>query len=324
MFEREKLPANRPRATTVRSLFMLQVASALVADPGWPDKQAWIRLRPQGEGPWPMNLYASDSPAGIQAVASGEAQFAIINPAVAAGPAVRGIAPFAEPLPLRAITTIPSFDQVGLAVSERLGISSLEELAQRKPALRVSVRGQPDHAVHMVIGHMLQAAGFSLDDMNAWGGTVRWDTGLPHEPTRTAALKAGELDAMFDEGIYNWVDLALDNGLRFLSLSEESLRTLEGMGYRRSVIPKANFPRLPADVPTLDFSGFMVYTHAGVPDDAVTAFCAAIDQERERIPWQGGPSLPLEHMCRDVPGAPVPIPFHPAAERFWRSRGYLD
>ncbi|MFI5269155.1 MAG: hypothetical protein ACHQ7M_17410 [Chloroflexota bacterium] len=129
---------------------------------------------------------------------------------------------------------------------------------------------------------------------------------------------------MFDEGIYNWVNLALDNGLRFLPMGDASLAKLEAMGYRRSSISKTAYPRLPVDVPTLDFSGFMVYTHADVPDGVVTAFCAAIEKERDHIPWQGGPSLPLEHMCRDVPGVPVPIPFHPAAEAFWRSRGYLE
>ncbi|HEX6512095.1 MAG TPA: hypothetical protein VF157_07350 [Chloroflexota bacterium] len=128
---------------------------------------------------------------------------------------------------------------------------------------------------------------------------------------------------MFDEGIYNWVDLALGNGMCFVPLSEPVLASLEAMGYRRSVISKSADPRLPTDVPTLDFSGFMVYTHAGVPDAIVAAFCDAIVEERERIPWQGGPSLPLEDMCRDVPGAPVPIPLHPAAEAVWRRRGFL-
>ncbi|MFI5269156.1 MAG: hypothetical protein ACHQ7M_17415 [Chloroflexota bacterium] len=59
------------------------------------------------------------------------------------------------------------------------------------PRLRVSVRGQRDHAVHMVISHVLQAAGFSLDEVRAWGGTVRWDEGLPHGPVRSQALAAG-------------------------------------------------------------------------------------------------------------------------------------
>ena len=33
--------------------------------------------------------------------------------------------------------------------------------------------------------------------------------------------------------------------------------------------------------------------------------------------------LPVEKMCRDSPETPLDVPLHPAAERFWRERGYL-
>ena len=38
---------------------------------------------------------------------------------------------------------------------------------------------------------------------------------------------------------------------------------------------------------------------------------------------QGDGPLPLADMCRDSPQTPLDVPFHPAAERFWRERGYL-
>ena len=33
--------------------------------------------------------------------------------------------------------------------------------------------------------------------------------------------------------------------------------------------------------------------------------------------------LPVERMAREAPDTPQTVPLHPAAERFWRSRGYL-
>ncbi len=33
--------------------------------------------------------------------------------------------------------------------------------------------------------------------------------------------------------------------------------------------------------------------------------------------------LALDRMCRNTPETPLDIPLHPAAERFWRDRGYL-
>ena len=75
---------------------------------------------------------------------------------------------------------------------------------------------------------------------------------------------------------------------------------------------------------TLDFSGFMVYTHADVPDDLVRSVCAAIEARKDRIhPDKGDPPLRLDLMCRDTPEGPIGIPLHPAAERFWGEQGYL-
>ena len=82
--------------------------------------------------------------------------------------------------------------------------------------------------------------------------------------------------------------------------------------------------KVPADVPSLDFSGFTVYTHANVADTIVTSICAALEARKEVIAWQEPGPLPLDRMCRDTADGPLDIPLHPAAERFWRERGYLS
>ena len=79
----------------------------------------------------------------------------------------------------------------------------------------------------------------------------------------------------------------------------------------------------PGDVVSLDFSGWAVFTRADAPDDFITAFCRALEARKDRIPWQGEGPLPLERMCRNTADAPLVIPLHPAAERFWRDCGYL-
>jgi len=108
-----------------------------------------------------------------------------------------------------------------------------------------------------------------------------------------------------------------------LPFDEPMLAKLEAIGLRRAIIPKSRYPNLPEDVPTLDFSGFAVYTHADVADEVVTSICAALEARKERIGWQEPGPLPLDQMCRDTAAAPLAIPLHPAAEKFWRGRGYL-
>jgi TRAP-type uncharacterized transport system substrate-binding protein len=88
-------------------------------------------------------------------------------------------------------------------------------------------------------------------------------------------------------------------------------------------MPVARYPKLGKDLPTLDFSGFAVYTHADVPDQVITSICAALEARKERIGWQEPGPLPVENGCRDTADGPLVIPLHPAAERFWRGRGYI-
>jgi TRAP-type uncharacterized transport system substrate-binding protein len=308
----------------VRSLIMLEAASEMVGQEGWPHKQVKVLMREQGSPGWTVTLFASDSPAAIQEVARGQAQVAIINPSSALNLAHQGTGPFKEPVPLRAIAVVPDFDQIGFAVLERTGIRSLADVKEKRFPLRVSLRGQRDHSVHLFVDQVLGAYGFSLSDIQAWGGQVRYDRGLPDAPNRIGAVERGEVDAIFDEAVIRYANRAVELGMRFLSLEEPVLTKLEALGFRRGVMPKARYSKLPADVVTLDFSGFAIYTHADVPDEVVSAFCAALEARRDRIPWEGEGPLPLERACRDTLEGPLGIPLHPAAERYWRGRGYLS
>ena len=314
------LPDDRPRAGTVRSRLMLEVASELVGRADWPDRQARIDLRPQGPGAFPLRLFASDGPDAVVEVLDGTTTFAILNPATALRSAERRAGGDDD---LAVVTTVPSYDQMGFAVRADLGLGRLDDLAEVRPALRVSLRAQRNHAVHLVVDDVLAAVGTSLDDLVAWGGSVQYVEGIPHRGDRAATMAAGEFDAVFDEGIYNWTPHATEAGLRFLDLGDEALERLAAQGYRRSWLRRERFPDLPADVATVDFSGFVVYTRRDTDPGLVRAFCEALEARRGSIPWQGGPELPLERMCVDALDAPTPLPLHPAAETFWRERGLL-
>jgi hypothetical protein len=309
---------------TIRSHLVLEVASELVDRPEWPYRQARINLREQGAETWPVCLFGSDAPAAIDQVARGELQVAIINPAAPLALALRGKGPFKSPVPLRAITVIPSPDQLAFAVTQSSGLKSLQEIRDRRFPLRISIRGQMDHSLHLVVKEVLLAAGFSLDDVVSWGGQVRYDRGLPNSPTRLGAAQRGEVDMIIDEAVRSWVDAAAESDMRILPFDEPLLEQLEGLGFRRAVISKTRYAKLKEDVPTLDFSGFPVYTHVNVPDNIVTSICSALEVRKEKIPWQEEGPLPLDRMCRDTPEGPLNIPLHPAAERFWRERGYLS
>ena len=308
---------------TTRSRLMLEVASELVNKREWPYLQARVSLREQGSSDWPVNLFASDSPAAIHEVASGKVQFAIINPSMILKLAALGSSPFKEPIALRSIAVLPSSDQMLFAVKQETGLKSIADIRERRFPLKVSLRGQSDHSLHIIVNHVLFAAGFSLDDIVSWGGEVRYDAGMAYGTNRIGAVQRGEIHAIFDEGASTWGNMALELGMTFLTLDEGLLRRLEAVGLRRGLIEKNNYPKLAQDVPTLDFSGWPIYTHKDTPDGLVADFCRALDASKARIPWAKDAPLPLAEMAHDTSEGHLEVPLHPAAERFWRECGYI-
>src|SRR5512141_2419997 len=107
-------PSDKPPPSvardTIRSRLVLEVAAEMIEHDGWPNRQARVSLRPQGAEEWAVNMIASDGPGALDRVARGEIQLAISNPAMYLALAVRGTGPYKQPIPLRAITVIPSPD----------------------------------------------------------------------------------------------------------------------------------------------------------------------------------------------------------------------
>ena len=313
---------------TMRARLMLEVASELAALRTWPHRQPRIQMRAQGADSWGVTLFGSDAANVVHEVARGDVTFAIVNPSAVLALAIRGLGPYQEPIPVRAITVLPQYDQLGFAVHERTGLTTLREVHQRKYPLRVSVRGQRDHSVLVVIDQILSAVGFSLEDIERWGGRVRFEPGMPN--LKVEAVASSEIDAIFDEAMPMYAGAALDAGMRFLSFDEQDWEAIEAMGLRRVKITREDYASLTEDTWAIDFSGWTVYTHADVPDDIVTHFCMGLEARKSRIPFfaldgfsAGEGDLPLDRMCKDTKEGPLYVPLHPAAERFWQERGYL-
>ncbi len=311
------------RPVVMRSKMMLEVASELVGAQGWEDRQVRVHFREQGAPEWKFAFFASDAANAVDAVKNGEADIAICNPGGVLAMALEGTGPFKEPVPVRAIFVLSQFDQLGFAVAGSTGLTSLADLRDKKYPLKVSLRGQRDHSVHLVVDEVLKTYGFSLEDIEKWGGQVRYDAGTPGQG-RIQAAERGEIDAIFDEAMPTFANRALDLGWRFLPVDEPNLQRLEGMGLRRVAISSDEFPKLPEkEIWTVDFSGWPVFCLESTPDALVRAFCAALEARKDRIPWYGDGPMDLKLMVSDTKEAPMLIPLHPAAKTFWQEQGYI-
>ena len=327
MTEKAIPAAGGANPNVTRSRLVLEIASEMAGSAASDVVPAYVQPRVvlrQAQGGKTATFLGVSTAEGIFAVARREIDLAIINPATVLSVALRGKGIFKEPMPVRAVAVIPSWDQFVFAVRPETGLSSLEEIARRKPNLRILMRGAQDHTLHHMFDDVAAAAGFSRDDIASWGGEVRKAGSVPWPHTATfKALISGDVDAIFDEAATAWVPQALDAGITLLPLAEATVATLEAMGYRRAILPRSTYHKLPRDVLSLDFSGWTVFVHAEADDDLVTQICAGLLARKARIPWEEPGELPVERMAREAPDTPQTVPLHPAAERFWRGRGYL-
>ena len=315
----------RVLAGVIRPRLMFHVASEMVASGTWPYRATYLELRSDRDEEGSFRMYCNANPGTIQDVTERKLDISMLNPEVVMKMAYLGIGPFDRPHPLATITVMPHYDQLGFAVSTKSGITALEQIRERRYPIRVSTRGSLDLATGMLVNEVLKVHGFSFGDIRSWGGHVSYDQPMPN--ARLHKVENDELEAIFDEAVNQWADRAVEAGMRFLPIDEEPLAQLERQGFKRAVIEKSLYHNLPADIPTVDFSGWPIFTHSEVPDLLITNFCAALEARKDVIQWQMGvpmqPPLPLERMCKDGKDTPLDVPLHPAAERFWKEKGYL-
>ena len=263
----------------------------------------------------------------LMEVARKELSLVWINPNGPLALAYKGHPPFSGPQPLRAIAVFPSWDAAVIAVHESTGITSIEQIRERRVPLRVST-GTTTSAPYdedptmFAINAMIAAAGFSLDDIRAWGGSVH-SVSRPSHPERAEMITKGAIDAVFDEGILSWGQYALERGFRFLPIEGAVRARLEATGFDMVTVTPQRLRALREPVTSVDFCGWPMIVHADMPNDVAYALCEAIELRKLLIPTDNYKPIDFTQLCTITEETPRGAPLHPGAERFYRERGYL-
>jgi TRAP-type uncharacterized transport system substrate-binding protein len=122
-----------------------------------------------------------------------------------------------------------------------------------------------------------------------------------------------------------WANITKLYDVTFLPIEEGAFKTLEAQGMKRGVVEKERFPQLLGeDVPTIDFSGWLIYCRAGLPDEITYQVAKAIDENRKAFNDRIPPSHGLTHLVDPLAYAKtMPIPLHAGAAQYYREHSYL-
>ncbi len=268
----------------------------------------------------PWLRMSTGSPILAHAVVRGELEMAMVNPSGLLTQAYRGTGLFLEPLPVRVVANYPSWDRFVYVVHPRTGLTSLAQIKERRYPLRLSIREDPTHSTRVLIDQTMAAYGFTLSDIESWGGSLQLNGG-PGDERRMKALHAEEIDAIFDEGLVVWFDEALAAGMIPLTLEDPVFQQLMALGWRRVVIPAGRYPHLKSDHACLDYSGWPLYTRASLPDEDAYKVCAAIQARESEIFWEDS-YTGIGQLGQDTEATPLDVPLHPGAAQWYREQGF--
>jgi TRAP-type uncharacterized transport system substrate-binding protein len=268
----------------------------------------------------PWLRMATGSPHLAHAVCDGSLEMAMVNPSGFLTQAYRGTGLFPAPLPVRVLAIYPSWDRFVYVIHPRTGLNSLAEIKTKRYPLRLSIREDPHHSTRVLVDQTLAAYGFTLADLESWGGSLQLNGG-PGDKRRLDALRAESIDAIFDEGLVLWFEEALAAGMRPVSLDEPAFRKLEAIGWRRVKIPAGRVPHLKSDHECLDYGGWPLYTRASLPEEDAYKVCDAIHARRDEIYWEDS-YTGTGQLGQDTDATPRDVPLHPGAAKWYHEHGF--
>jgi len=318
----EQLPKG---ANFVRSKMLWEIGLHIAGNPATPygGNRDMVICVGSGSGdrfrPW-LRL-ATGSAILAEGVVKGDVEAAFVNPSALLTQAYRGVGLFKTPLPVRIICNYPSWDRFVMAFHPRTGIRSVADIKTKKYPLRVSVREDPTHSTIVLIDQIFALHGFTLADIEGWGGKLVRCGGPGDERRRLEPMARGEIDAVFDEGIKVWLAEALAAGLAPIGFDASEYQQLGKLGWRRVTLPRSVFSGLLHDVDTIDFSGWPIYCNASLPEQTAYDICAAVAARDVEMPWEkmaGGNAI---QAVTETDATPMDVPLHPGAERWLREQG---
>jgi TRAP-type uncharacterized transport system substrate-binding protein len=277
-----------------------------------------------------VNIKVGKSFQDVSAVGDGLAQIGIATPAMAARLCYDGNATFDRPRPaLRSIGVVPHRDALVLGVGREFGLTSFDELRERRVPLRLSVPTEQQMTGH-ASRHVLAVHGITREELESWGGT--W---IDTESAQTAwkMVATGEADAMINESIpQSFRPLSKARPLSLLTMRQSAVEELEAeMGYRWRTVDAGTVYGQDEPIIGLSWEHWIVVAHADLPDEAAYCLADAFFSDARHLERQytadnrlSAEDCSLEYPMRpEVVANEVTIPLHPGAEARYREAGVL-
>ena len=183
------------------------------------------------------------------------------------------------------------------------------------------MREDPTHSTLVLIEQVFALHGFTLNDIEAWGGRLITCGGPGDVRRRLEPLARGELDAVFDEGIKVWLNEALAAGLvpvEFDAGEYDAIgqARLAPRGAAESALSR---PWRRMSTPSISAAGRSTAS-ASLAEQTAYDICGALAAREVEIPFEKGTNGNAMQMVQETDMTPMDVPLHPGAERWLREQ----
>jgi TRAP transporter TAXI family solute receptor len=265
---------------------------------------------------------------GVQAIATGQADFTATATGTEVKLALEGASPFKEPLKGKFSYVMQLFDNQYIHFlmtkewADANGIKSWKDIAAKKPRMRLAIN-RPDNPQTTIGGpyEVMKAHGFSIADIEKWGGSYV----LGNSAIGLAAITDGKADVFMNArnlGDSLIKDIAGKRALLWIDGDQATVqKAADTFNNKADMVPAGTYPFMEKPYPTVRM-WVALLAGAHVSDEVVYKYVKAIAENEARVQAVGG-SLKTAFARAKMPTNPANLPFHPGAARYYREAGLL-
>ena len=214
---------------------------------------------------------------------------------------------------LRLIANIQSPSYLVVAVKADSQIKDLADIKEKRLSVRIlTLMRDGDLALNVLAYY-----GLTKQVLESFGGSM----GGSNPPDRNSFDVMIGFAAMDNMPEYEaWVDVTQRFNLRYLEVPQE-LRTklAKENDWEQGRIPFGLFRGVEHPIPAVVRTGTVIYGRSDMPDDLAYTLAKALDEHQDMLQWSNVTySYNPFSVWKDFG-----VPLHPAAEKYYRERGYL-
>jgi hypothetical protein len=264
---------------------------------------------------------------GVLAISEKEADFTATATGTEVKLANEGKTPFTAPLKGKFMYATQLYDNQFVHFlmtkewADANGIKSWDDIAKKKPKMRLAIN-RPDNPQVSIGGpyQMMQAHGFTIDDIQKWGGSYV----LGNSAIGLDAIKDGKADVFMNArnlGDSLVKDIASKRPLLWIDGNPATVQKAAAVfDNRMDMVPKGTYPFMEKDYPTVRMS-VMLLAGAHVPEEVVYKYVKALGDNEAAVQKIGG-SMQVFTLKAMVTNSPK-LPIHPGALRYYKEKGLV-